>query len=108
MANTSLESWNSATEEVPLILPIDFNALQAIPSPQIQTDAQYPKNLQHEKRKTPQTKGKGKQTPRARPSAEQPTPQPNTLAMTLPRFDNPSSMNNCWLNSVLQFVLHTL
>ena len=28
--------------------------------------------------------------------------------MTLPRFDNPSSMNNCWLNSVLQFVLHAL
>ena len=108
VANTSLESLNSATEEVPLILPIDFHAIQASPSPQIRTDAQYSKDLQHEQQRTPQTKEKGRQTPRAKPSAEQPIPQTNTLAMTLPRFDNPSSMNNCWLNSVIQFVLHAL
>ena len=34
--------------------------------------------------------------------------QINTVAMLLPRFQNPAGQNNCWFNSVLQIVLHAL
>ena len=32
------------------------------------------------------------------------TPQYNLTVMTMPRFDNPPSKNNCWANSVLQIL----